>query len=58
MMSYNKNSIKIEFDSQAIYNEKYLIAKIKPCNGKINTNFHNKKIPKWGYQFICLSVIF
>ena len=45
-MSYNKNSIKIEFDSQAIYNEKYLIAKIKSCNGKINANFHNKKIPK------------
>ena len=24
---------------------------------KINTNFHNNKIPKEGSQFICLSVI-
>ena len=24
---------------------------------KINTNFHNNKIPKEGFQFICLSVI-
>ena len=24
---------------------------------KINTNFHNNKIPKKGSQFICLSVI-
>ena len=31
--------------------------KIKPYNGKINTNFHNEKLPKEGSQFICLSVI-
>ena len=40
------NSIKKEFDSEPIYNNKYLKAKIKSYNGKINTNFHNKKIPK------------
>ena len=38
-------------------NEKYLKAKIKSYNGKINTNLHNNKIPKEGSQFICLSVI-
>ena len=32
-------------------------AKIKSYNGKINTNFHNNKLPKEGSQFICLSVI-
>ena len=29
-----------------MYNEKYLKPKIKSYNGKINTNIHNKKIPK------------
>ena len=52
-----KNSIKKEFDSKPVYNEKYLKAKIKPYNGKINTNFRNNKIPREGSQFICLSVI-
>ena len=52
-----KNSIKKEFDSKPVYNEKYLIAKIKSYNGKINTNFHNNKIPREGSQFICLPVI-
>ena len=40
-----------------MYNEKYLKAKIKSYNGKINTNFHNNRIPKEGSQCICLSVI-
>ena len=52
-----KNSLKKEFDSEQVYNEKYLKTKIKSHNGKINTNFHNNKILKEGSQFICLSVI-
>ena len=36
----NKNIIKKEFNSEPVYNEKYLKAKIKSYNGKINTNFH------------------
>ena len=51
-----KNSIKKYFDSEPAYNEKYLKAKIKSYHGKINTSFHNNKIPKEGCQFICLSV--
>ena len=50
-------SIKEESDSEPVYNEKYLKAKVKSYNGKINTNFWNNKIPKEGSQFICLSVI-
>ena len=34
-----KNSIKNKFDSKPIYNEKYLKAKIKSCNGKVSTMF-------------------
>ena len=41
-----KISIKEVFDSEPVYNEKYLNTKIKSYNGKINTSFHNNKIPK------------
>ena len=47
-----KNIIKKEFDSEPLYNEKYLKGKINSYNRKINTNFHNNKIPKEGSQFI------
>ena len=50
-------SIKKEFDSELICSEKYLKTKIKSYKGKINTSFHNNKIPKEGSQCICLSVI-
>ena len=39
-----ENSITKEFGSKPVYNEKYLKAKIKSCNGKINTYFHNNKV--------------
>ena len=49
MMNYQKNIIKFgkkvnntinkEFDSELVYNEKYLKAKIKSSNGKISTHF-------------------
>ena len=52
-----KNSIKKEFDSKPVYSKKYLKAKIKFFNGKINTNVHNSKITRERSQFICLSVI-
>ena len=51
------DSLQKEFDSKPIYNEKYLKAKRKSYNGKINTNFHNNKIPKEGPEYICLLVI-
>ena len=35
----------------------YVKAKPKSYNGKINTIFHNNKIPKEGSQCLCLSVI-
>ena len=52
-----KNSPKKDFDSEPVYNEKYLKANIKSYNGKTNTNFRDNKIPKEGSQLICLSVI-
>ena len=43
-----------QYDSQPLYNEKYLRTKIKSYKGKTNTNFHNNKIPKKSSQ--CISV--
>ena len=39
-----RNSIKKGFDSEPVFNEKYLTGKIKSYNGKINTRFHNNKL--------------
>ena len=46
-----KNSNKKEFDSKPVYNKKYIKAKIKSNNGKINTVSYNNKIPRKGSQF-------
>ena len=56
---YNEawEKVKKEFDSEPVFDEKYLKAEIKFYNGKINRNFHNTKIRKERSQFICLSVI-
>ena len=51
------NIIKKEFDSKPVYTEKYIKTKIKSYNRKINTNFHNNKIPNEGSHCIFLSVI-
>ena len=45
-MGKNIDSLKREFDSKPVYNKKYLKAIIKYHERKINTNFHNNKIPK------------
>ena len=49
-----KNSIKKEFYSEPVYDQKYLKAKIKSYNGKINIDFYNNEIPEKVFQFICL----
>ena len=52
-----KNNIENEFDSEPLYNEKYLRAKMKSYNKKINSNYYDNKIPKEDSKFMCLSVI-
>ena len=52
-----RKTFKREFDSEPVYNEKYLITKVKSYKGKINTNFYNNKIPKKGFQYVCLSLM-
>ena len=53
-----KNSTKKQFDSEPVFYDKYLKAKLKSCQGKINANFQDNEISKRGFQFICLSVIY
>ena len=52
-----ENSIKKEFGSEPVYNEKYLKAKMKSYNGKISTDFLNTNRLKEGSQFTHLSEI-
>ena len=49
--------IKKGFDSEPVYNNKYLKTKIKSYEEKINTNLHNDNVPKEGSQYVCLSEI-
>ena len=49
------NIIRKEFDSESMYDEKCLKAKIKSCEGKIDTNFFDNGLPK-GSHCICLSL--
>ena len=44
--------IKKKNDTELVYNENNLKAKIKCYIGKINTHLHNNKTPKDGSQFI------
>ena len=51
--------LKIEFYSKAIYgeNDKYVKTKIKIYDGRVNTNFQGKKIPREKAPYKSLSII-
>ena len=40
------NVIKKGFDSEHVYNEKYLKSEIKSYETRVSTNFHNDKMPE------------
>ena len=44
------------FDSESLYNEKYLKTKLKFYEGKINTNVYGENVPKESSQCIWLPV--
>ena len=50
------NNLKKEFDSEPIHNKKFLKTKIK-SDGDEATDFHDKEIPKVGYNYACEAVI-
>ena len=45
------------FDSELVYNEKYLKTKLKTYEGKINASFLDDKMHKKSSYCTCLSVI-
>ena len=49
--------MKLNIDSEPVYNKKYLKVKIKSSEGKLSTNFYNDGIPKEVSHCIYLSVI-
>ena len=52
-----KNLFKKEFDSEPLYDDKYIKAKIQIYNNRVYTNFQYDKIPKDNECCACLSVI-
>ena len=52
-----KSLIKKEFNSEPVYNDKYIKTKIKIYNNRVYTNFQHNKILKDNEYFVCLSVI-
>ena len=51
--------MNIKFDSEPVYgdNGKYIKSKIKIYEDNVNTNFHDKKVPKENASYKCLSLI-
>ena len=51
--------MNIEFDSEAVYGDgdKHIKTKIKIYEGRVNTNFPGKKVPKENASYKCLSLI-
>ena len=54
-----RNLLNIEFDSEPVYgdNDKYIKAKTKMYENRVNTNFQCKKVPKKDASYKCLSLI-
>ena len=48
--------VKKGFDSETVYNEKFLKAKINSYDAKINVGFHNNRVVK-SWPCACFSVI-
>ena len=53
------NLMNIEFNSEPVYgdNDKHIKTKIKMCDGRVNTNFQGKKLPRENTSYKCLSLI-
>ena len=47
----------IKFHSMAVYDEKYIKAKVREFNGAIKTNFLGDKIPKESMHYTCIACI-
>ena len=51
-----KNSLNVKFQ-QSFYDDKYIKAKVKAFNSRINTIFSGNEIPKEKNHCICIAAI-
>ena len=56
-MGKDQNLMKKGFNSDPLYNEKYLKTKIKSYGGKTETKLHDERILKEGLHCVCLSEV-
>ena len=52
-----KNKLNIKFQSQPIYENKYLKAKVREFNGNIKTNFLGNNVPNENTYYTCIACI-
>ena len=52
-----KDKLGIKFHSKAVYEYKYLKAKVREYDGVIKTNFCGNGIPKENMHYICISCL-
>ena len=52
-----KNKLKIQFQSQPIYENKYLKTKVREFDGSIKTNFLGNGLPKENTYYTCIACI-
>ena len=52
-----KNNLNIKFQSEPVYEYKYLKTKVKEFNDEIKTNFLNNGMPKENIHYSCIVCI-
>ena len=52
-----KNKLSIKFNSEPIYENKYLKAKVREFDGDIKTNFLGNDLPKENTYYTCIACI-
>ena len=52
-----KNRLKINFNSECVYEYKYLKTKVKEYDGTIKTDFLGNGIPKENIHYTCITCI-
>ena len=52
-----KGKLNIKFPSMAVYDEKYIKAKVREFSGVIKTNFLDDEVPKENEVYTCITCI-
>ena len=52
-----KNKLGIKFNSEPVYEYKYLKAKVRELDGVIKTNFLDNDVPKENMHYTCIACI-